>query len=187
MIDIALKEWAVICDLLVEGRQALVLRKGGVHEEGGPGRFRLEHDRFALFPAWEHQYVEGLKPEFRERVEAFETEPSSVSLSGWAEVAKIWEVSSRSAFDGLDDLHGWAKPQVDMRFGYKPDRPLYLLALRVYRLAEPKVIGLTERHWGCKSWVPLEAGEAVDEAGAEPALGFRMFERVVERIETAMG
>ena len=52
MLRIALKEWAVICDLLLAGEQAILLRKGGVHEGTGPGQFRLEHDRFALFPAW---------------------------------------------------------------------------------------------------------------------------------------
>ena len=38
MLDLALKEWAVICDLLATGRQTLVLRKGGIAEEQGPGR-----------------------------------------------------------------------------------------------------------------------------------------------------
>src|SRR5690606_840280 len=54
MLTVALKEWAVVCDLLLEGKCSLLLRKGGVHEDRGPGRFELEHERFTLYPAWEH-------------------------------------------------------------------------------------------------------------------------------------
>ncbi|MFW6125399.1 MAG: DUF1802 family protein, partial [Pirellulales bacterium] len=50
---IALKEWAAVCRALEEGRQTLLLRKGGIHEEGG--RFELAHHQFWLFPTYEHQ------------------------------------------------------------------------------------------------------------------------------------
>ena len=45
MLDIALKEWAVVCNLLLEGRLAVLLRKGGIAETGGAGVFELEHTR----------------------------------------------------------------------------------------------------------------------------------------------
>ena len=41
MLPIAFKEWAVICEALALGRQALILRKGGIAETGGA--FRPEH------------------------------------------------------------------------------------------------------------------------------------------------
>lgn len=186
MLHLALKEWAVICDLLLEGQQAIVLRKGGIAEDDGPGRFKLEHDRFALFPAWEHQREEGLKPEFQARVERFDTEPQNVTLRGMAEVAGIWPVPSRQAFDLLDDLHGWAPPQIDMRFNYKPDRPLYVVALRALRLAEPKTIAVHPDYWGCRSWVPLTPEHAVDDAGAVPAMDADAFAAVLERVAGAM-
>ena len=40
MIRHAFKEWAVICKVLAEGRQALILRKGGIAERFQ--RFYLE-------------------------------------------------------------------------------------------------------------------------------------------------
>ncbi len=49
----AFKEWAVICRALAEGRQAVVLRKGGVAEK--TGEFQIEHTRFWLFPTYVHQ------------------------------------------------------------------------------------------------------------------------------------
>ena len=57
----ALKDWAVICRALAEGRQALVLRKGGIAEHSGD--FTLEHDRFWLFPTYVHQQRAGIRPE----------------------------------------------------------------------------------------------------------------------------
>ena len=52
-LSIAFKEWAVICRALAEGRQSLILRKGGIAEAGG--QFRPEHDRFLLYPTYFHE------------------------------------------------------------------------------------------------------------------------------------
>lgn len=160
MIDIALKEWACVCDLLVEGRACLLLRKGGVHEHDGPGRFKLEHDRFVLFPAWEHENLDWIKPELRPARGPILEEPAEIELKGFAEVAGIWEVPSREAFDQLDDLHPWLAPQVDMRFDYKPDRPLYAMLVRAFRFEQPVVIPNRREFAGCKSWVPLDNRDA---------------------------
>src|SRR5436305_15298306 len=52
-MPIAFKEWAVTVRALAEGEQLLTLRKGGIRE---PGRhFELEHDRFSLYPTFDHQ------------------------------------------------------------------------------------------------------------------------------------
>lgn len=186
MLDLALKEWAIITDLLLTGEQVILLRKGGIHEEQGPGRFRLEHERFALFPAWEHQKPDWLKPPYQDRCETFEQEPTHLTLKCFGEAAKIWEVPSRAAFDRLDDLHAWDTPQIDMRFNYKPDRPLYLVAVRAYRLAQPKSIPMDDAYWGCKSWVPLRPEDAVDDMNAEPVLDAETFASVIHRIDQAM-
>ena len=45
MLSIAFKEWAVICEALA-ATQSLILRKGGISEEGGT--FRPEHAEFLL-------------------------------------------------------------------------------------------------------------------------------------------
>ena len=186
MLKIALKEWAVVCDLLVEGSLAIVLRKGGIHEDTGPGRFRLEVPKFALFPAWEHQDPRKLKTAYQSRVEVFDAEPADLMIKGYAEAAHVWVVPSRAAFDELDDLHCWTREQIDMRFDYKPDRPIYLLALRAYRLAGERVIANNPRYAGCKSWVDLNAQDAIDETGSTPALDDAAFTAIVERVTRAL-
>lgn len=187
MIDIALKEWACVCDLLVEGRACLLLRKGGVHEHDGPGRFKLEHDRFALFPAWEHENLDWIKPELRPRRGPITEEPNEIELKGYAEVAGIWEVPSRAAFDELDDLHPWLPPQVDMRFDYKPERPLYAMLVRAYRLEQPKVIMNRPAFAGCKSWVSLEGQDVIDRTDALALRLPQQFQQAEERIVAAFG
>jgi len=191
-LDIALKEWAIVCDFLAQGRCALLLRKGGIHEAGGPGRFALDHDRFLMFPAWEHERLDWIKPSWLpplpeldlEVHEPDKSEPSHIAFKCYAEATKIWQVPSREAFDQLDDLHPWAKPQIDMRFNYKPDRPLYLLALRAYRMQQEAVVPNRDSFAGCVSWVPLEE-DAVDVSEAKPALTDAEFDSLLQRVERA--
>ncbi len=51
-----------------------------------------------------------------------------------------------------------------MRFNYKPDKPLFVVLLRVYALNRSAVIENRPVYAGCRSWVPLDAW--VDVSGA---------------------
>lgn len=163
-LNVALKEWATVCRALTEGRQILLLRKGGIYESGG--EFELEHRQFLLFPTYLHQDLKMLKPSEHRGFAAVTAEPSQVQLSAAAEVTDILPMTSRSVMDGLDAHHIWSAPLIDMRFNYKPQNPLYLLLVSVYRLAEPIVLQNTPAYAGCKSWVPLERSVATTGAAA---------------------
>ena len=58
---VAFKEWAGVCDALIEGRQTIIIRKGGISEGAGPGVFVPEHAEFWLYPTWVHQAEQGLR------------------------------------------------------------------------------------------------------------------------------
>ena len=161
-LKVALKEWDIVCRALESGRQMLLLRKGGIYEAAG--EFELEHRRFLLFPTFLHQNLTMLKPAAQAGFRAVSAEPSAVRLSAAAEVADIIPLTSRPAMDSLDDEHVWTKPLIDMRFNYKPQNPLYLMLLRVYRLPQPRTFPNTPAYAGCKSWVPLD--EPLDIAGS---------------------
>jgi hypothetical protein len=152
--SVALKEWAVVCAALAEGRQIMLLRKGGIYEAGG--EFELEHRRFLLFPTYLHQNRAMLKAAEQNKIEPAVAEPATVQLSAAAEVTDIIQATNRAAVDRLDSEHLWSRRLIDMRFDYKPERPLYVLLLRVYRLAEAAEIENTPAYAGCKSWAPLE-------------------------------
>jgi hypothetical protein len=185
MLHIALKEWQAVCDLLLSGRLAFVLRKGGIIEDRGPGMFDLQHTRFALFPSWAHQKPDMLKAEFRAGVQVMD-EPDEVVIHGIAEATAIWRVPNRAAVDALDDLHPWSPPQIDMRFNYKPDNPLYLVVLRAARLAEPLTIENLPAYGGCRSWVPLEPAHAIDDSHTICAMNDEAFGNIVSRIRETM-
>ncbi len=59
----ALKEWATIINALDNGKQTIVLRKGGILETASG--FKIESNRFFLFPTWEHQETKHIKPKFQ--------------------------------------------------------------------------------------------------------------------------
>lgn len=186
MIDVALKEWAVICELLVAGEQAILIRKGGIAESGGPGRFQLEVPRFALFPAWLHQLPERVKPAWRDRVHVYDREPDEIEINGLGVVDHIWRVPTRASLDALAGLHVWEPEHLDMRWNYKPSQPLYLLAVRTYRLAAPQTIPNTPEYAGCKSWVHFDPTESIDDHNATPVLNDTAFDRIVDQIESTI-
>lgn len=183
MIDVALKEWQIVCDLMLAGRLGFLLRKGGIHEQGGPGEFELAYQQFALFPTWEHQKPEMIKPTWREGMAT--REPEGIPLRGYAEAGGVWRVEHKAALDALDDCHPWTAEQIEMRLDYRPDRPLYLVAVRAYRLDRPKTIGYRSAFAGCHSWVPLNEAEAVDPSGATPAMDDAAFDMLTARIDAA--
>ena len=73
-----------------------------------------------------------------------------------------------------------------MRFEYKPDKPLYVVALRCYALAQPRTVVNDWSYGGCKSWVPLKESDAVDDADAAPVLGDPAFAAIVSRVDAAL-
>src|SRR5262245_36726696 len=136
MLQHALKEWAVICRALAEGRQALILRKGGIAEAGG--EFRVEHTRFWLYPTYIHQQRAGIQPEalpLLEQAEAERPPPGVVRLTHFAEVAGVYHVHDLVSALFLSHFHLWSAETVKARFAYR--RPgLYVLPVRVYGAAE---------------------------------------------------
>ena len=166
-VDVALKEWQSVCRALAEGRQTILLRKGGIQE--GPDGFAITHERFALLPTRLHQDADMLKPSARALIDGGEDEPATFDLTHGGEVADIHVVPSREALDRLDNLHVWNEKYLDLRWNYKPERPLYLTVVRAFALATPTTLANTYKVAGCRSWVPLEAAIEAGEATLDAA------------------
>lgn len=182
--DVALKEWAVICRELGEGRQIVLLRKGGIREPGTG--FAVEHAEFFLFPTYVHQNPDELVQTARAglRAVARAAPPGGLlRLDLYATVAAVIEVSDLDRLRRLDGQHALAWPAVERRFHYR--RPgLHVLALRVFRLSTPLAVPNLARYDGCRSWVPLEAQYPVD--GGEPVLPDDEFRRRVLDLQDAL-
>jgi hypothetical protein len=182
-LNVALKEWASVCSALEEGRQMILLRKGGILE--AIGGFELEHPQFFLFPTYLHQNAQMLKEHERNRLVTMSEEPAQIVLCSAASVTDIIRLKDRRQMDALDREHIWTPPLIDMRFNYRPQNPLYLLLLRVYRLPRPITIDNTPEYAGCKSWVPLT--ETLDSSGAVAAMDENHFGHRRELIKQEMG
>jgi hypothetical protein len=181
MIQYAFKEWAVICRALAEGRQALILRKGGVAEEGGV--FQPEHSRFWLYPTYVHQQSDGVKPEAQPLWQAVSVErppEGALRLTHFAEVSGTFFLNRLDQALALDPLHLWSLDTVMKRFAYR-EPGLYALAVRVYRLPQAFETAIHPEYEGCKTWVELK--EEVPSKGATPVLDDRQYADFLERLD----
>ncbi len=108
--QIALKEWAVTVQALAQGRQVLLLRKGGIHEEGKD--FRVVHPAFLLYPTYEHQREDLLKPSAQPSLKQLLAETpkgDTITVSHWAQVAEVIEVAEQEKVDDLSGHHIWSR------------------------------------------------------------------------------
>jgi hypothetical protein len=166
----AFKEWAVVCDALARGRQVLLLRKGGIHEAGG--RFPVEFREFFLQPTYEHQNLGELKPEAHPALARLAAEAPGegvIRIDGYAVVEDVVVARDREQLARLDGAHVWSASYLDMRLGWKPERPLYLMLLRYYRTPRALELPLRKAYTGCKSFIDLDAADVPPDALAEMA------------------
>jgi hypothetical protein len=182
-LNVALKEWDIVCSALASGRQIILLRKGGISES--IGGFELEHSRFLLFPTFLHQNLQMLKSEVHTQFHPHAAEPEKIEINLAAEVNDIVRLKNREQMDALDAEHIWTPPLIDMRFNYRPANPLYLLIVRAYRLPKTVMIDNTPAYAGCKSWVPLDAPISI--ANAAAALDDDQFEKERQKIINHVG
>lgn len=177
----ALKEWAVVCKALEEGRQTVLLRKGGILEFR-QGFEVKKHERFLLFPTYEHQAKEHLQQDYAGRLDAVlkEQPPAGTNLlTGYAEARLVREVSDTSVLKRLEKYHIWNESYVNARMAYNPKKPMSVILVRVYNLPSPIEIGTKEEWAGCKSWIPVD----LEATGAgRPAVDDETFERISKQV-----
>lgn len=183
---VALKEWAVSVKALAEGKQIIVMRKGGIIEETRD--FRLISPSFYLMPAYEHQKKHLLKAGYEadldETLADWSPDMDSVTINAYAEVEEDIEIMDREKLDKLRDFHIWTDTFAEERLRWKKTKPLHLLVLRVYRQEEAAQIPMRPAYNGCKSWVRLEDG--MDEPSLVPVLDERTFQEEWRKIRQAL-
>ncbi|GAC1645922.1 MAG: DUF1802 family protein [Mycobacterium sp.] len=159
----ALKEWSAAVHALLDGRQTVLLRKGGIHEK----RFAVTTSRFLLFPTVAHSHGERVRPEHRDLLDdaAADSTDEAVVLRAGAEVVAAVEVNRPEALDEIADLHIWTADSVRAdRLDFRPKHRLTVLVVQASPLLEPVRLVRAPEYAGCKSWVPLP----IDPAWAAP-------------------
>ena len=175
MIEDAFKEWAVIVDALGEGRQSLILRKGGIQDPRG--LFRPGPAEFYLLPTFEHQNTGDILPSEAGRLArsaSMYASHDATELRFCARIADLHRVSDRAAVRRLAPFHIWSEDALEKRFNWGGESGLYVLVVRTSRLEHPQRIPMLPEYGGCKSWVRLQTPLAV--TAASPVLTDAAFE-----------
>jgi len=201
-MPVAFKEWAVTVRALAEGEQLLTLRKGGIREEGR--HFELDHDRFFLYPTFDHQRNNLVRqshhPELRRALEEGVwtdgepppkaliqdggiEQPDRVRIRAWAEVHEHYEVADPRIVDGLSPFHIWTPDYAFKRLRWKPRHPLHVLVLRVYRIPRPVTVRVRPEYEGCRSWVEIDRDLPFE---GTPVIADEEFDRAAAGIETVV-
>jgi hypothetical protein len=162
----ALKEWGVAVEALEQAKTIMLLRKGGIKEEGN--HFRVTYEQILLYPTYEHQQPNLLKTEYADQVKPVTSgwHPETVPISSWAKITDILQVSEQSTIAALLPYHIWNEQFATERFNWKPRQPIYVLLLRVYRLLEPLKISYHQEYGGCRSWINLVESISIEDIEA---------------------
>lgn len=178
----ALKEWSAAIHALLDGRQTVLLRKGGIHEK----RFAVTASRFLLFPTVAHSHTERVRPEHRDLLDAAAADSTdeAVVLRAGAKVVAAVEVGQPDALDAIAPLHIWTADSVQQdRVDFRPKHRLTVLVVQASPLVEPVRLARAPEYAGCKSWVPLP----VDPTWAAPVHDDATLAEISEKVRRSVG
>ncbi|HEX2160845.1 MAG TPA: DUF1802 family protein [Thermoleophilaceae bacterium] len=197
-MPIAFKEWAVTVRALAEGEQLVTVRKGGIREENK--HFEIEHDRFFLYPTFDHQQGQLVRDSHRPELgRALEegvwadgephpsvlmnggvTQPDRVRIRAWAEVAASYLITDPRAVDALSPYYVWTTDYAEKRLEWKRRHPMHVILLRTYRIPRPVTVKVRPEYHGCRSWIELHRDLPFE---GTPVLSDEEFDRAAAEIE----
>lgn len=150
----ALKEWGAAVHALLDGRQRILLRKGGIHEK----RFAVQAPEFVFFPTVAHSHAERARPEYQSLVETAVADSTEAELTirGGAKVIAAIEVNRPENLGEIADLHIWTDASIrEDRLDFRPKHRLAALIVQARPLRTPVIIPRLADYAGCRSWVQL--------------------------------
>jgi hypothetical protein len=158
---LALKEWSIVCSALEEGKQSILLRKGGILEYRKG--FEISQKIFLLYPTLEHQSKEYLQPNYLQEFELLLkrndsdiVQDKSNTIRILAKIEAMQEFHDDTILAKLEKYHIWNEKYINMRMSYNPKKPMSALLLRVYKLPESISITVNPEWAGCKSWIDID-------------------------------
>lgn len=181
----ALKEWAIVCRALADGRQTLLIRKGGIEEiKAG---FQVIHRDFWLFPTYVHQKAADLVPAVHAEfagVQATQPPAGTIRFQLYATVEDVVRVTDLDRLRSLEGCHVLSWDCVASRFHYRNKPGVHVMAVRVYRRPGVITVGNTPQYDGCVSWVDLD--EALETDDCAPVLAHAEFSARLEDLRARL-
>jgi hypothetical protein len=178
----ALKEWATVVSALESGDQTVLLRKGGILEAASG--FVIESKKFLLFPTYEHQSFDNIKPQFAHHLEsAMAKKPNEGTnkITSYAEVVAQADVTSEKKINELSKFHIWSDSYIKTRMNWMPDKATKAVFLKTYKVPEFEITSKPE-YQGCKSWIDINANQISGEAvlnDSELSSRLKEFEEII--------
>jgi hypothetical protein len=178
----ALKEWSAVVHALLDGRQRVLLRKGGIGEK----RFDITAREFMLFPTVAHSHAERVRPQFRDLLTAAAPDSSDDRLvvRAAAKVIAALQVNRPDNIAAIEDLHIWTAESVRRdRLDFRPKHRLAVLVVQAIPLLAPVELPRAPEYAGCTSWVQLPLS---DPSLDVPVYDEASLREVAERVRDAV-
>ena len=168
----------------------------------GDKPFKLAHERFFLYPTFDHQpgdlVRESHQPELRRALEegvwsegepplhsfvsgAPLQQPDRVRIRAWAEVTDHYTIVDPRCVDALSPFYVWTPDYAEKRLGWRGRQPLHVLLLRTYRIPRPVTVRVRGDYQGCRSWIEIARDLPFE---GTPVLSDDEFDRVRDEIES---
>ncbi|MGB8391052.1 DUF1802 family protein [Mycobacterium sp.] len=186
----ALKEWSAVVHALLDGRQRVLLRKGGIGEKRfevvPPACGGVAAQDFLLFPTVAHSHTERVRPEHRGLLDAAAADSTDEHLvvRAAAKVVAALPVNRPDGLGAIEDLHIWTAESVRAdRLDFRPKHKLAVLVVSAIPLIEPVRLPRIPDYAGCTSWVQLPVHPAL---GA-PVHDEAVLTEVAARVRDAVG
>ncbi len=153
----------MVCEALGNGRQSLILRKGGIAE--GRDGFAFLHREFFLFPTRFHETLEKTTLPHGTVLPAEREGEVEIRFAARIEWTRF--LADSRGLASLSGFHILRTEVVEERFRFGEPPGIHLGFARIFRLASPWVLPLEKRFGGCRSWIELPG---VPKVGMEPVL-----------------
>ena len=167
--------------------------------------FEIEHDRFFLYPTFEHQRNDVVRDSHQPELGARSRracgprpsrppsaltrdggipQPERVRIRAWAEVAAHY--GHGSALRG----RAVAVLRLDARLrreapAWKRRHPLHVILLRTYRIPRPVTVKVRDEFRGCRSWLEIQRDLPFEGTPGALRRGVRRASEEIEAIATA--
>jgi hypothetical protein len=144
------KEWALVCAALGEGRQSIIIRKGGLAE--GRDGFAFQYREFFLFPTFFHEQLSRIRisdavlPERRSK---------EIEIRYFARVKEARVMTDWDEVRTLEPLHILQESVVRERFDYDDAPGVHVAFVRAFQLVPVWRLPDAKAYGGCRSWVQL--------------------------------
>lgn len=178
----ALKEWSAAVHAMLDGRQTVLLRKGGIGEK----RFDLAAPEFVFFPTVAHGHAERVRPEHHDLLDAAATDSTEaeVIVRAGAKVVAAVAVNRPDGMEEIEDTHIWTAASVRAdRLDFRPRHLLTVLVVQAMPLIEPVRLPREPAYAGCVSWVDVP----VRPAWADPVHDDAVLAAIAERVRASVG